>query len=147
MRTSTLRLALILGIALAAAPAGATTRDDFLVETTEDIIELCTTPEGEDIHEEAVSFCYGFLVGAYRYYQATLEGPEARPLFCMGGTPPTRQEAITAYIEWAKANPQYLQDAPVHTLFKHLIDKYPCPEEKKPAATKGATKKTGGSGR
>ena len=58
------------------ALAGAVTDKDFEVQTTQNLIDLCTAPAEDPLHDQAVNFCQGFLVGAYQYYAAASAGPD-----------------------------------------------------------------------
>jgi hypothetical protein len=115
-------------IAALTAPgiAGAVTEEDFLVKTTQDLVDLCTVSPNDPLADEAVHFCHGYLVGAYHYYLAESSGPEGKRLVCLPNPPPSRSEAIAMFIEWAKAHPQYMGEAPVETQFRFLMEKWPC---------------------
>lgn len=106
--------------------AGAVTQEDFQVNTTGNLINLCTAPPSDPLYQAAINFCHGFLVGAYRYYHASNSGPEGDRLVCLPKPPPTRNQAIAAFIGWAKAHPQYMQESPVETEFRFLMEKWPC---------------------
>jgi hypothetical protein len=108
--------------------AGAVTQEDFQAKTTRNIIDLCTAPPGDPLHQAAVNFCHGFLVGAFHYYAAANAGPEGDRLVCLPDPPPSRNEAIAMFVEWAKAHPQYMADRAVETEFRFLMEKWPCKE-------------------
>jgi hypothetical protein len=118
---------LLLGATLAVpGVAGAVTDGDFEVKTTRNLLNLCTVSADDARYKEALHFCHGFLVGAYQYYLATLAGPNTKPLVCPSDPPPTRTAAIAAFIGWAQAHPQYMNEAPVETEFRFLTETYPC---------------------
>src|SRR5215813_1813198 len=104
----------------------AVTHDDFLVRTTQDLINLCAASESDPMYASAVAFCHGYLVGVYHDHQAENAGPKATPLFFPPNPPPKRVEAIKMFVEWAQANPQYQNDRPVDTIFRFLTTKWPC---------------------
>lgn len=106
--------------------AGATMEKDFEAQTTQALINLCTTPPTDPLYQEAINFCHGYLVGAYAYYVASNEGPEGKRLVCFPDPPPTRNEAIAQFIEWAKAHPEYMNEKPVETEFRFLMETWPC---------------------
>ena len=68
--------------------AGAVSEKDFEVQTTENIINLCTAAPGDPLYHQAVNFCHGFLVGAYRYYEAAGSGPAGLKLVCLPNSAP-----------------------------------------------------------
>jgi hypothetical protein len=106
--------------------AGAVTDADFEAKTTQSLLNLCTAPPGDPRHREAIHFCHGYLVGAYQYHVAETDGPGGKPLVCFPTPPPSRNEAIRMFIAWAQAHPQYLNERPVETEFRFLIEKWPC---------------------
>ncbi len=110
----------------ALALAGAVSEKDFSVETTENLINLCAAAPDDPLYQWAISFCHGYLVGAYAYYQAESAGPNGIKLVCLPDPPPSRNEGIKMFIEWAKAHPQYMKEKPVETNFRFLMEKWPC---------------------
>ena len=115
-------------VALLCAPgwAGAVSEDDFDLDTTADLVELCTVPRSDPLHREAVSFCVGFLVGAYHYHVAENAGPAGTLMVCPPDPPPKRSEVGKMFLDWVKKHPQYMGDEPVETWFRFLIETYPC---------------------
>ena len=109
------------------ALAGAVTEKDFEVKTTQNLIDLCTAPVGDPLYNQAINFCHGYLVGAYQYYAAAAAGPEGIKLVCFPEkNPPTRNQSIGMFVEWAKAHPQYMGEKPVDTEFRFLMETWPC---------------------
>ncbi len=107
--------------------AGASvTEKDFVAETTQNLLNLCTATKTDPLYHQAVNFCHGYLVGAFQYYAAAAAGPNGVKLVCFPENPPTRNEAITMFIEWAKEHPQYMQEKPVESEFRFLMEKWPC---------------------
>jgi hypothetical protein len=106
--------------------AGAVSDKDFEVQTTEELLNLCTASPGDPLYRQAVNFCHGYLVGAYKYYEAAHSGPNAQKLVCLPNPPPERSDAIAMFIEWAKAHPPYWKEPPVETEFRFLTEKWPC---------------------
>jgi hypothetical protein len=107
--------------------AGAVTDEDFQVKTTQNLLNLCTVPVSDPRAQEAIHFCHGYLVGAYQYHIAETGGPDiTRRLVCIPPSGVTRNEAIAMFVEWAKARPQFMNESPVDTEFRFLIEKWPC---------------------
>jgi len=106
--------------------AGAAGEKDFEVQTTENIINLCTASPDDPLYHQAINFCHGFLVGAYRYYEAAGSGPGGLNLVCLPDPPPSRNDSFAMFVEWVKAHPQYLKENPVETEFRFLMQKWPC---------------------
>jgi hypothetical protein len=108
------------------ASAGAVTEKDFLAETTEQFLNLCTVSPDDPYFREAIGFCHGFLVGAYDYYEAAHTGAGGPKLVCFPEPPPSRNDAVNMFVEWVQAHPQYWQKKPVDTEFRFLTEKWPC---------------------
>jgi hypothetical protein len=108
--------------------AGAVTQEDFKAKTTQNLINLCTASAQDPFHSAAIHFCHGYLVGAYAYYAAESSGPEGKKLVCFPDPAPSRNDAIAMFVEWAKAHPEYMDETPVETEFRFLMDKWPCKE-------------------
>ncbi len=104
----------------------AVTVEDFEVETTQDLLNLCTVPSNDPLYVAAIHFCYGYLVGAYDYYDAVSTGPQGIQLVCFPESPPSRNEAVSMFIKWLKAHPEYMNEPAVETEFRFLMEKWPC---------------------
>ena len=116
-------MALMLSPGIASA---AVTDEDFTVKTTRNLLNLCTVSADDPRAKEAIQMCQGYLVGAYDYYVAENSGKDSMRLVCMPNPAPTRNEAVAMFVEWAKANQQYMNDRPVDTEFRFLSAKWPC---------------------
>jgi len=106
--------------------AGEVSESDFKADTTEQIVNLCMARAEDPLYHQAVNFCHGYLVGAFDYYEAAHSGPKAFRLVCLPEPPPSRNEAIEMFIDWAKTHPQHMKDNPVETEFRFLMEAYPC---------------------
>jgi hypothetical protein len=106
--------------------AGAVSEKDFEAQTTEQLLNLCTVSPGDPLYPQAINFCQGYLVGAYKYYEAAHSGPNAPKFVCLPNPQPERINAIAMFIEWARAHPQYMKERPVDTEFRFLMEKWPC---------------------
>jgi hypothetical protein len=106
--------------------AAAASQEDFKAKTTRSILNLCTAAADDPLHDKAIHFCHGYLVGAYAYYAAQASGPEGKRLVCFPDPPPTRNGAIAMFLEWAKSHPEYMDEAPVETEFRFLMQQWPC---------------------
>jgi Rap1a immunity proteins len=127
-RGETMRHALLLAGVLfsAAAPISAATIENFQVKTTADLVDLCDTDLASEHYIAAIHFCQGFGIGAYQYYMAQVTEDPSTRFVCVPNPPPTRNEAMAAFVSWARAHPEYMNEAPVDTLFRYLAETYPC---------------------
>ena len=111
---------------IAGSPANALDANNFRLNSTGDLVALCSADPSAHDYVAAIHFCHGFAAGAYQYY-SMLAGavPEARYV-CVPDPPPTRSEAIAGFIDWAKRNPRYTSDKAVDSIFRYLSERYPC---------------------
>ena len=125
MRPTTIILLFII-VFLVPGLAGAASGKDFEVQSTENILNLCTTTPDDPLYHQAINFCHGFLVGAYRYYEAAGSGPAGLKLVCLPDPPASRNDIFAMFVEWVKAHPQYLKEKAVETEFRFLMENWPC---------------------
>ncbi len=104
----------------------AVTKEDFLVKNTKSLLNLCNAKPDDPLFVPAIHFCEGYLVGAFHYYVAANRGPEGKKLVCFPDPPPTRDQTVKMFIEWANAHPEYNNELPVETEFRFLMQKWPC---------------------
>jgi Rap1a immunity proteins len=119
-------LIIVLAIALWPLCSEALTREDFLVNSTQDLVKLCAASESDPLYQAAIGFCHGYMVGVNHYYQATTAGAGQREFVCFPEPRPTRAEAIQMFVAWTKQNPQYMSERPVDSIFRFLESKFPC---------------------
>lgn len=106
--------------------AGGVKQEDFQVHTTQQLLNLCSATPDDPFFNHAMNFCHGYMQGAYDYYEAAHGGEGGPKLVCFPDPPPSRNTAINLFVEWVKARPQYLGEAPVDTEFRFLTEKWPC---------------------
>jgi hypothetical protein len=106
--------------------AGAVTEKDFEANTAEQLISLCSVSPDDPLYHQALNFCHGYFEGAYQYYEAMTSGPKGIKFVCVPDPLPSRNYAIGRFIEWAKSNPQYMQERPVEAEFRFMMETWPC---------------------
>ena len=118
---------LVLASFLVPALAGAAVTDeDFVLATTRNLVNLCSVSADDPRAKEAIQMCEGYMLGAYHYYLATNSGKNDMGLVCMPNPTPSRNDAVAMFVAWAKANPQYMKEAPVDSEFRFMSAKWPC---------------------
>ncbi len=125
MKPKTIGL-LILMVFLLPLIAGAVSEQDFEVQTTENMVNLCTASPDDPLYHHAINFCHGYLVGAFHYYQVISAGPAGPKLVCAPDPQPSRNTTIDMFIDWAQAHPQHWGEPPVESQFRFLMEKWPC---------------------
>jgi hypothetical protein len=108
----------------------AATEANFGPTTTGDLVELCTVTPDNGIGTAAVNFCEGFAQGAVLVElqnMAAFRGPKP---FCMPNPPPTRNEALSEFVNWARASPDRMAASSTDGLFRFLSERYPCTQSR-----------------
>jgi hypothetical protein len=118
---------LVLASFLVPGLAGAAvTEDDFVLSTTQNLVNLCSVSPSDPRAKEAIQMCEGYMLGAYHYYLATNSGKNDMRLVCMPSPTPSRNEMAAMFVQWAKVNPQYMKEAPVDSEFRFMSARWPC---------------------
>ncbi|MBE7209513.1 MAG: hypothetical protein INR65_00700 [Gluconacetobacter diazotrophicus] len=123
-----------LPIAVPAGTARAASPDAFLVRSTADLVDICqpglrSGPQsglGDDAAAAGLAFCQGFVVGAYRVIEEVAAARPSARFFCMPSLPPTRTDAIDAFVAWARARPGQMNRVPAESIGSFLAETYPC---------------------
>ena len=108
-------------------PADAVTAKDFELMTTQDLYDVCSVKTEEKLARDAVYFCTGFFSGAIAYHDS-ITGPDSKRIVCAPeGT--TRNDAVLAFIDWAKANNtnnELMNAKPLSGAIRAAQAKWPC---------------------
>ena len=126
-----MRLAPILGMAAMAlwpSLAQATDTNNFTLNTTEDLYQVCATPQNDPLRREAIEFCEGFLLGVVSYHDAIVSRENLKRLICYPQGV-TRDQGIQAFVAWAAAHQtdqKFMSDPPVVGAVRGLASKWPC---------------------
>jgi Rap1a immunity proteins len=118
------------GLMLSAPGAHAATEANFGVRTTGDLVELCTATPNNPIGTAAVNFCEGFAEGAVSVETQNMAAFRGPKLFCMPNPPPSRNEALNEFVNWARASPDRMAATSTDGLFRFLSERYPCPQSR-----------------
>jgi hypothetical protein len=117
---------LVVIVFLLPAFAGAVAETDFEVNTAQQFVSLCSVSPDDPFYHQAINFCHGYFEGAYQYYEAMSSGPKGIKFVCVPKPLPSRNEAIARFLEWAKSNPQHMEERPVEAEFRFLMETWPC---------------------
>ena len=124
MKISNLLVAISLAVSMPIAYSA--NKEDFNVQTTRGLVNLCSAESGEDLYEAAMGFCLGFVDAAHDYHAVVTSGDMLPPVACPGHKT-TRQEVVDMFLEWAKANDAMLdKESPIQGLMRAAADKWPC---------------------
>jgi hypothetical protein len=78
---------------------------EFRRATTADLVNLCSAAPDNAIGTAAVNFCEGFAQGAVLVEMQNMAAFRGPKLFCMPNPPPTCNEALSEFVQWARASP------------------------------------------
>jgi hypothetical protein len=106
--------------------AFAVVEKNFEANTTGDLVALCGTPVTDTYYTAAINFCHGFALGTVDYHEAAAQAEKRQPLYCLPTPRPSRNEAVAAFVAWAKERPAVLATAPSEGVIEFLAFRYPC---------------------
>src|SRR3954449_7508046 len=112
--------ATMLAAAVFASPVRAQVSEQtFRGGRTSDLAALCAADPAAENGIPARAWCHGFIVGAGQYHTSLAAADPARErLFCLPEPTPTLDEARTAFVAWARTNPQYGGDKAIDGLMR-----------------------------
>ena len=128
MRTMILAASALLALSplqAGAQDAGTADTGDFAVETAQDLVDLCSADRSSELYAEALQFCAGFLEGMKHYHDRMSAGPEVDPIVCAPDDV-TLEGAIDTYVDYARANPQFLDEDPADNVIRAAMATWPC---------------------
>jgi hypothetical protein len=132
---STLRLAAAallaaLIVSWSAGPAAAQAplaEEDFRSGTTGDLADLCGAAASDPLRGAAIGWCHGFILATAQYHSTIAARRAAgHPLFCIPTDSPSFDQVRTAFVSWARANPQHAGERAVDGLLRFAATTYPC---------------------
>jgi hypothetical protein len=126
MFTKLVRSLILVSLLVPGLAGAAVTDEDFVLATTQNLVNLCSVSPSDPRAKEAIQMCEGYMLGAYHYYLATNSGKYDMRLVCMPNPTPTRDQVAAMFVQWAKANPQYMKEAPVDSEFRFMSSRWPC---------------------
>ena len=124
--TSAQRLLIAIMILGYAAPAPAITAEQFRLRSGADVVALCATAATDPLYTAAVHMCHGFGAGTYQTIMAFTRHEKLTPLICPPEPPPSRNEVVGRFLEWAKRSPERLTEPAAEVLGRFFITEYPC---------------------
>ncbi len=103
------------------------TLEDVKLRSAGELADICTIDPGHEHYVPALAFCYGFFEGTIRYAE-TIAGPQLNKQLVCPPAGTTRSQAVAVFVSYMKENPQYLTEAPIDSIYRALMPKWPCPE-------------------
>ena len=118
-------LALAFAVSAFSANAGTFAVDDFVLDSTQDLVDVCSAPASDPLHDEARLFCLGFISAAIAYHDEMAKAPDLGPVACAKADV-TRDDIIDMFLAWSVKNPQYMNAPPIESLLRAAAEKWPC---------------------
>ena len=113
-------------IALPAVARANVTEENFVLDTTGDLIALCGVDAADPNAMAAIHMCHGYFVGLVHFHKLMGDALEGR-VFCMEDYErPTRDQAIAMLVEWSRAHPENYSLEAIDGVLKWAAAKYPC---------------------
>lgn len=121
-----IRYVILLTVLVSASQVSAATPQSRHVETTADLVELCSLTVDDSLYDAAMGFCLGYIDAAMDYHAALTTGPGYDPIACPENAV-TREEVVVVLMEWSKNNAQHLNsETPVVGVMRASAEKWPC---------------------
>jgi Rap1a immunity proteins len=108
-----------------AQDAGTADTGDFVVETAQDLVDLCSVDRSSPLYAEAIQFCAGFIEGMKHYHDSMSAGPDVEPIVCAPAGVKL-EDAVDMYVAYARANPQFLDEDPADNVVRAAMATWPC---------------------
>lgn len=123
-----LALAIALLLLLPSLAQAGVTEQDFTLDTTEDLIDLCGVDPQDPHAVAAIHMCHGYVLGLMHFHIVIGRALEGHA-FCMDDAErPTRDQAIALLVQWSRANPQHNSLEAVDGVLQWATETYPCSE-------------------
>jgi len=108
-----------------ASPAVAAETRNFDLQTTADLVALCSCPPDRPLYAQALQFCYGYLTGMAHLHRALVREKKIERLAC-----PTHEVARDAlaglFLDWVRDNPGALEAPPAESVRRAAVAAWPC---------------------
>jgi Rap1a immunity proteins len=128
MKLGPLALAIVQCTVLGIASAkGAVDGATYMLRNTADLATLCAVEPADASYSQAIGFCEGFTVAAFRLLWALDRGRGGKHRLCVPTPQPTRGEVLASFLQWAKdvASESLLRPA-TDGFSAFLLDRYGC---------------------
>jgi hypothetical protein len=127
MRTGSVVLALAVALApfTSWAQTDGYTLDDYQLRTSGDLLDICALDSSNSSYWEARGFCLGYFAGGIDLHDALAVSNDFPRLACPSGRV-TRDDVVEAFVTYAQAHPEHQGERPMDTVFRAVVDRWPC---------------------
>lgn len=109
-------------LAALSLPAAAAEEDDYLIESAEDLADICDEPE----NVSAIHLCQGYLVGVNQMHEAIVASLGVRVYCIPEGAGVTRNTVAADFSAWVQAHPDMADMSAREALLTWARQTYPC---------------------
>ena len=109
----------------APALADETLVESFRLSDARALVTTCSVPEEHALHPRANAFCLGYITGAMQFYGAAIKSPDVNPFVC-APEGLSRVSLRDVFLDWARANPQRLDEPAIEGLVRAAVAEFPC---------------------
>ena len=116
-----------LSLSLLASPTMAADESAFIIDTTADLVTLCTASPDAPTYSAAIHMCHGYVTGVAHFHEA-LSTELDEDIYCVpqGDARPSRNEAIAMFVEWVGNNPDSAGTEALDGLLTWASGAFPC---------------------
>ncbi len=104
------------------------TEENFRIDTTKDLVALCSVDASDPNAVAAIHMCHGYVMGLVHFHilmHRALEGS----VFCIDEAErPSRDEAIAMLVTWSRSHPEHDSKEAANGMVQWAADTYPCSE-------------------
>lgn len=110
---------------LGAVTAAAQSIEDFELNSTADLVDVCAPADGGTSADVALAFCYGYIVGGSDLYAGLVQADAIKPWACAEPVPQLT-EIRNAFVKWAQNHPESRSAHPADSFWQAMSEAYPC---------------------
>lgn len=121
-------IALAMGVTMMPGQGSAQIDRDFSVVNTMDLLFLCTLPDDDPLHSEAMNYCLAYLDGVVDYHDVLTEHERMNRLICYPNTA-TLEQGVLVFIDWAEekqSDEGLMGEPPIMGVVRALAAEWPC---------------------
>jgi hypothetical protein len=108
-----------------ASPAPAVETRNFNLQTTRDLVALCSGEPDHALYVEALQFCYGFMAGVAQLHRVLVGSGDIKPMACPHYEV-TREDLALVFLDWTQANPSAMDQMPAESVTRAAVATWPC---------------------
>ena len=113
------------------------TERTFSSGRTGDLATLCAAEETDTAGVAARAWCHAFIVATGQYHNSVAAAdPATSRVYCLPDPNMTLDQVRTAFVTWARSNPQYADTRAVDGLMRFAGTTWPCPRSPAPAGSR-----------